>query len=59
VPAGDLANRSRAALGIDPAGITTGLPGVWLNSAVERASSPLFIRCQEARPEAEGWRSVA
>jgi hypothetical protein len=28
--------RSRAALGIDPAGMTTGLPGVWLSLAVER-----------------------
>ena len=32
----DVAVRSRAASGIDPAGITTGLPGVWLNLAAER-----------------------
>jgi hypothetical protein len=38
----DFAVRSRAASGIDPAGITTGLPGVWLSLAVERVQSPTY-----------------
>jgi hypothetical protein len=54
VPAGGLANRSRAALGIGPAGITTGLPGVWLNSAAERASSPLPSAVRKRGPKLRG-----
>ena len=62
MPAGGLANRTRAALGIDPAGMMTGLPGVWLSLAAERVQRPLRPRGNdppksEARPEAEGWRS--
>ena len=62
VPARGLANCSRAALGIDPAGMTTGLPGVWLSLAVERVQRPLRPAGNdppksEARPEAEWWRS--
>ena len=48
----DFAVCSRAASGIDPAGMMTGLPGVWLNLAAERASSPQ----QRKLPSAAGKR---
>ena len=61
-PARGFAIRSRAVLGIVPAGITTGLPGVWLTWLAERIESPQghFYRSanREARPGAEWWRSV-
>jgi hypothetical protein len=62
VPAGGFATCSRAALGIDPAGTKTGLPGVWLSLAAERVQRPLRPAGNdppksEARPKAEGWRS--
>ena len=50
----DFAVRSRAASGIDPAGITTGLPGVWLNVAVERASSPFASTVRKRGPKLSG-----
>jgi hypothetical protein len=48
-PAGGFAVRSRAVLGIVPAGITTGLPGVWLTWPAERIESPqgYFYRSAE------------
>ena len=41
-PACGFALRSRAASGIDPAGMTTGLPGVWLSLAAERVRKPAW-----------------
>jgi hypothetical protein len=72
-PAGGFAIRSRAVLGIVPAGITTGLPGVWLTWPAEKVESPQGLKPQglkpdgyfygsadrKARPGAERWRSVA
>jgi hypothetical protein len=56
-PAGGFANCSRAASGIEPTGTTTGPPGAGLTG---RCSEPLArLRDQEARPEAEWWRSRA
>jgi len=69
VPAGGFATCSRAALGIDPAGTKTGLPGVWLSLAAARVRKPAIRLARdemgrgneppksEARPEAEGWRT--
>jgi len=41
-------------LGIDPTGMTTGLPGVWLNLAAERASSPTSSAAGKRGPKLSG-----
>ena len=45
---------SRAALGVDPTGTMTGLPGVWLNSAAERASSSPSSAVRKRGPKLRG-----
>ena len=56
VPAGGFAVRSRAALGIVPAGITTGLRGARCTGVGEGLKPVKIRRFQEARPGAEWWR---